>query len=56
MFPNSFLLCVSVSLCPLCYVLSAACAGEERWTFLFVSAPLNVVGGVGSPPNALAIR
>jgi kynurenine formamidase len=36
--------------------LAAACAGEGRWTFLFVSAPLNVVGGVGSPPNAVAIR
>ena len=36
--------------------LAAACAAESRWTFLFTSAPLNVPGGVGSPPNALAIR
>jgi kynurenine formamidase len=36
--------------------LAAACAEENRWSFLFVSAPLNVPGGVGSPPNALAIR
>jgi kynurenine formamidase len=36
--------------------LAAACARDHRWTFMFTSAPLNVVGGVGSPPNALAIR
>lgn len=36
--------------------LGAACAADGRWTFLFTSAPLNVRGGVGSPPNALAIR
>jgi kynurenine formamidase len=36
--------------------LAEACARDHRWTFLFTSAPLNVVGGVGSPPNALAIR
>jgi kynurenine formamidase len=36
--------------------LATACAADRRWTFLFTSAPLNVPGGVGSPPNALAIR
>jgi kynurenine formamidase len=36
--------------------LATACAADQRWTFLFTSAPLNVPGGVGSPPNALAIR
>jgi kynurenine formamidase len=36
--------------------LAAACARDRRWTFQLVSAPLNVRGGVGSPPNALAIR
>jgi hypothetical protein len=36
--------------------LAAACARDQRWTFMFTSAPLNIVGGVGSPPNALAIR
>jgi kynurenine formamidase len=36
--------------------LADACAGDGRWTFMFTSAPLNVSGGVGSPPNALAIR
>jgi kynurenine formamidase len=36
--------------------LAVACARDRRWTFQLVSAPLNVRGGVGSPPNALAIR
>jgi kynurenine formamidase len=36
--------------------LATACAADGRWAFLFTSAPLNVGGGVGSPPNALAIR
>lgn len=36
--------------------LAEACAADGRWTSLFTSAPLNVRGGVGSPPNALAIR
>ena len=36
--------------------LGAACAADNRWSFMFTSAPLNVPGGVGSPPNALAIR
>lgn len=36
--------------------LAAACRADRRWSFFFTSAPLNVPGGVGSPPNALAIR
>jgi kynurenine formamidase len=36
--------------------LATACAADGRWAFQLVSAPLNVRGGVGSPPNALAIR
>jgi kynurenine formamidase len=36
--------------------LAAACTRDRRWVFQLVSAPLNVRGGVGSPPNALAIR
>src|SRR5581483_5845928 len=36
--------------------LARACAADGRWTFQLVSAPLNLRGGVGSPPNALAIR
>jgi hypothetical protein len=36
--------------------LAQACANDDRYEFLFVSAPLIIPGGVGSPPNALAIR
>jgi kynurenine formamidase len=35
--------------------LAAACAEEGRWAFLFVTAPLRVPGGTGSPINPLAI-
>lgn len=35
--------------------LSEKCAKEGRWTFLFVSVPLNVPAGVASPPGAVAI-
>jgi kynurenine formamidase len=36
--------------------LAEACAADGRYGFFLASAPLNVPGGVGSPPNALAIR
>jgi kynurenine formamidase len=36
--------------------LAADCAGDGVYEFFFTSAPLNVPGGVGSPPNALAIK
>jgi kynurenine formamidase len=36
--------------------LADACAADGRYDFLLTSAPLHVRGGVGSPPNALAIR
>jgi Putative cyclase len=35
--------------------LAVACARRGRWDFLFVSVPLHIAGGVGSPGNALAI-
>jgi len=35
--------------------LSRVCKEQKRWTFFLTSAPLNVPGGVGSPPNAIAI-
>ncbi|KAL6704956.1 hypothetical protein ACN47E_007501 [Coniothyrium glycines] len=35
--------------------LSDKCKELGRWTFLLTSAPGNVPGGVGSPPNALAL-
>jgi hypothetical protein len=36
--------------------LAADCADDGRYEFFFTSAPLNIPGGVGSPPNALAIK
>lgn len=36
--------------------LAAACAADRRYTFLVTIAPLRIVGGVGSPANAVAIR
>lgn len=36
--------------------LAADCAADGIYEFLFVGAPLNVQGGTGSPPNALAIK
>jgi kynurenine formamidase len=35
--------------------LAKECEKQKRWTFMFTSEPLNVKGGVASPPNALAI-
>ncbi|WVQ82262.1 hypothetical protein IAT38_004390 [Cryptococcus sp. DSM 104549] len=35
--------------------LAAACEKLGRWTFFLTSMPLNVVGGIASPPNAQAI-
>lgn len=36
--------------------LAKACAADGRYEFMFTSAPLNIPGGVASPPNALAIK
>ena len=36
--------------------LAADCAGDGVYEFMLTSAPLNIPGGVGSPPNALAIK
>jgi kynurenine formamidase len=36
--------------------LAAACADDGDYDFFLTSAPLNIPGGVGSPPNALAIK
>jgi len=36
--------------------LARLCAADSRYEFLFVAAPLNVPGGVGSPANATALR
>ncbi|NQY56948.1 MAG: cyclase family protein [Ilumatobacteraceae bacterium] len=36
--------------------LAEHCAADGTYEFLFTSAPLNIPGGTGSPPNALAIK
>ncbi len=36
--------------------LAEDCAADKRYEFFITSAPLNIPGGVGSPPNALAIK
>ena len=36
--------------------LAEDCASDNRYEFFFTSAPLNIPGGIGSPPNALAIK
>jgi hypothetical protein len=35
--------------------LSRICQEEGRWTFFIASSPLNMPGGVSSPPNCMAI-
>jgi hypothetical protein len=35
--------------------LSVECRKHGRYSFFFTSMPLNLAGGVGSPPNVLAI-
>jgi len=36
--------------------LAEDCAGDRRYEFMLVSAPLHVEGGIASPPNAVAIK
>ena len=36
--------------------LAADCAGDGVYEFMLVVKPLNLVGGVGSPANATAIK
>jgi kynurenine formamidase len=36
--------------------LAEDCAQDHRYEFMVVSAPLNVEGGIASPPNAVAIK
>ncbi|KAH8657688.1 putative cyclase-domain-containing protein [Xylariales sp. PMI_506] len=35
--------------------LASHCETSQRWTFFLASSPLNIEGGVASPPNAIAI-
>jgi kynurenine formamidase len=36
--------------------LAEDCANDGRYEFMVVSAPLNLEGGIASPPNAVAIK
>jgi kynurenine formamidase len=36
--------------------LAEDCARDGQYDFFFTSAPLNIPGGVGSPPNAIAVK
>ena len=36
--------------------LAADCGQDKVYEFLVVSVPLNLVGGIASPPNAVAIK
>ena len=36
--------------------LAADCAADGIYEFFLTYKPLNLVGGVGSPPNALAFK
>jgi kynurenine formamidase len=35
--------------------LGQACEAAGRWEFLFMAAPLRIVGGTGSPLNPIAV-
>ena len=35
--------------------LSGECELQKRWSFFQTRAPLNVPGGIASPPNVLAV-
>jgi len=36
--------------------LAADCAADNRYEFMLVSVPINLEGGIASPPNAVAIK
>jgi hypothetical protein len=36
--------------------LAAECAADGRYDFLLTAKPLDLIGGVGSPANAMAIK
>ena len=36
--------------------LAQDCAADQRYEFMLVSVPMNLEGGIASPPNAVAIR
>jgi hypothetical protein len=36
--------------------LAEDCAADGVYEFLFTSKPLGIPGGIGSPPNAMALK
>jgi hypothetical protein len=36
--------------------LAEACPADGKYEFLLTAKPLNLIGGVGSPANALAVK
>jgi len=36
--------------------LAVDCAADKRYEFMLVSVPINLEGGIASPPNAVAIK
>ncbi len=49
---------LGVALTEICWLddLADACAGDNRWSFLYTAAPLKVVEGTGAPVNPIVIR
>jgi hypothetical protein len=37
-------------------VLHLACAADGSYQFLLTAKPLNLIGGVGSPASAMAVK
>jgi len=49
---------LGVAFTEICWLddLADACARDGRWSFLYVAAPLKVVGASGAPVNPVAVR
>lgn len=49
---------LGIAMTEICWLedLADACAADGRYAFLYVAAPLKVVGGTGAPVNPVAIR
>ena len=55
---NALMRNLGVTLTEICWLddLAADCVADGQWTFLYVAAPLKVVGGTGAPVNPIAIK
>jgi kynurenine formamidase len=49
---------LGVAFTEICWLddLAAACAADNRWSFLYTAAPLKVVGASGAPVNPVVVR